>query len=186
MATGPAPHAQPPKLTPTARTPARASTTSPPASGTPRAREHTLPCQWLHYLLQELQDTVPLPGQVLGLLGTLQPDLGSLGIQGSHPLLGAGVGMSWLPVSCGTQPGPAALSFPTFLRAMLRWHSARLCRSCCPRASRSSSRRLSHSSCWNSRSSNSLASVSSTSASCRHTRAQWVTLSGQASYNETS
>lgn len=62
-------------------------------------------------------------------------------------------------------------SIPTFLRAMLRWHSARLCRSCWPRASRSSSRWLSRSSCWNSRSSNSLASVSSASASFEHTRA---------------
>lgn len=42
------------------------------------------------YLLQELQDTAALPGQALGLLRALQPDLGSLGIQGSHPLLGSG------------------------------------------------------------------------------------------------
>lgn len=42
-----------------------------------------------HYLLQELQDAAPLPGQALGLLGTLKLNLGSLGIQGSHPLLGS-------------------------------------------------------------------------------------------------
>lgn len=77
-------------------------------------------------------------------------------------------------------PDPLPPSSPTFLRAMLRWHSARLCRSCWPRASRSSSRRLSRSSCWNSRSSNSLASISSASASFGHRRAQGVTPSGRA------
>lgn len=67
--------------------------------------------------------------------------------------------MSWLLVSHGMQPGHArprgtaqphqtcCFFIPTFLRAMLRWHSARLCRSCWPRASRSSSRWLSRSSC---------------------------------------
>lgn len=43
----------------------------------------------LRYLLQELQDAAPLPGQALSLLGTLQPYLGSLGIQCGHPLLGS-------------------------------------------------------------------------------------------------
>lgn len=43
----------------------------------------------LHYLLQELQDAVPLPGQALGLLGALQPDLGSLGVQCGHAFLGS-------------------------------------------------------------------------------------------------
>lgn len=42
-----------------------------------------------HYLLQELQDAASLPGQALSLLGTLKLNLGSLGIQGSHPLLGS-------------------------------------------------------------------------------------------------
>lgn len=59
------------------------------ATGTLRVGERTLTPRLPHYLLQELQDAVPLPGQALSLLSTLQPDLGSLGIQGSHPLLGS-------------------------------------------------------------------------------------------------
>lgn len=83
--------------------------------------------------------------------------------------------MSWVMGHSLMMPNTLLSSIPTFLRVMLRWHSARLCRSCWPRASCSSSRRLSRSSCWNSRSSNSLASVSSTSASFGHTRVSQIT-----------
>lgn len=54
----------------------------------------------------------------------------------------------------------------TFRRARLWRPWASLCSSCWSSISRSSSQRLSFSSCWNSRSSKSLVSVSRASASC--------------------
>lgn len=156
--------------------------------GTPRTRERVLAQSCQHYLLQELQDVVPLLGQAFSLLGTLQMDLGSLSIQGSHPVLGDKQGLSrWgegrgggLAGGMGVLEGSPATwgllpCVPTFLWAMLRWYSALLCSSCWLRVSRSSSSRLSLSSCWNSRSSNSLVSVSRASASLRHTMGQLLT-----------
>lgn len=55
----------------------------------------------------------------------------------------------------------------TFLLATLRSSSALFRSNPWPASSRSSSRRLSLSSCWNSRSSNSFVSVSRASASCK-------------------
>lgn len=86
MVTG-TPWPVPSRLTPIASTPARAGAILSPALDTPRVGECMSSPLLLHYLLQELQDAVPLPGQALSLLGALQPDLGSLGIQRSHPLL---------------------------------------------------------------------------------------------------
>ena len=70
-----------------------------------------------------------------------------------------------------------ALGKSTFLVTMFLWYSATSRRSCWVRFSFSSSRRLSRSSCWNSRSSKCLLSTSSRSASfgekgmkTRHTR----------------
>lgn len=72
----------------------------------------------------------------------------------------------------GTTPGKS-----TFRVTMFRWYSATSRRSCWVRFSFSSSRRLSRSSCWNSRSSKCLLSTSNRSASfgekgmkTRHTR----------------
>lgn len=62
-----------------------------PALSTPRLGTIGDP-RSLCYLLQQLQDAIPLPGQALSLLGALQPDLGDLGVQGGHSLLGRAAG----------------------------------------------------------------------------------------------
>lgn len=68
-----------------------------------------------------------------------------------------------------------SISALTFLLTMLRWYSATSRRSCCVRFSFSSSNLLSCSSCWNSKSSKCLLSMSSRSASLSQKQKKKVT-----------